>query len=61
MVKGKGTDFMARLVKGGMLDFIGPLGIGFKADEEIKNYLLFRRRHRDCAFKPDCKRADGNR
>jgi dihydroorotate dehydrogenase electron transfer subunit len=40
LVKGKGTDFMARLVKGDMLDFMGPLGIGFKADEEIKNYLL---------------------
>jgi dihydroorotate dehydrogenase electron transfer subunit len=40
LVKGKGTDFMVRLVKGGSLDFMGPLGIGFKADEEIKNYLL---------------------
>lgn len=40
LVKGRGTDFMARLAKGGTLDFMGPLGIGFKAEEEIKNYLL---------------------
>ncbi len=40
LVKGKGTDFLAKLDKGDILDFIGPLGEGFKADEEIKNYLL---------------------
>jgi dihydroorotate dehydrogenase electron transfer subunit len=40
LVKGKGTEFLARLVKGEMLVFMGPLGIGFKDSEEIKNYLL---------------------
>lgn len=40
MVKGKGTDFLTRLDKGDILDFIGPLGEGFKSDEEVKNYLL---------------------
>jgi dihydroorotate dehydrogenase electron transfer subunit len=40
LVKGKGTDFMTRLDKGDMLDFMGPLGEGFRADVEIKNYLL---------------------
>jgi 2-polyprenylphenol hydroxylase and related flavodoxin oxidoreductases len=40
VVKGKGTDFLKRLDKGDVLDFLGPLGEGFKADEEIKNYLL---------------------
>jgi len=40
LVKGKGTDFLTRLGKGDMLDFMGPLGEGFRADDEIKNYLL---------------------
>ena len=40
IIRGKGTNFLARLKKGNILNFIGPLGEPFKIDESFNNYLL---------------------
>jgi len=40
LVKGKGTVFMANLKKGDMLDFVGPLGQGFKVPVNQQKYVL---------------------
>jgi dihydroorotate dehydrogenase electron transfer subunit len=40
IVKGKGTNYMANLKKGEILDFVGPLGNGFNIPENKNKFLL---------------------
>ncbi len=40
LVKGRGTAFLAKLRKGDVLDFVGPLGNSFEIDEDLDNYAL---------------------
>lgn len=39
-VVGKGTEIMAGLIKGSQMEIHGPLGSGFKIEEDIKNIIF---------------------
>src|SRR4030042_6416192 len=39
-VRGKGTRFLASLERGNMLDFMGPLGNGFKQSPNASKFVL---------------------
>src|SRR4030042_3643168 len=39
-VVGKGTQILAELIKGSQVEIHGPLGSGFKIDENIQNIVL---------------------